>query len=313
LVPIAFLPASHRGYDAVDRVVWSNGHGPETWTSAQRLALERWRALRQLDRHGDLGLTAGVNRPLLERGLPIDTTRVAAAGATAYSVLFLLLGLGSRRSRARMSVFFGAMAVLTTAGVAGVCAIGRIGQTPIAVHHESLMQQLPGTLGSLLTVKAVAEFPAFDRYSLRLSTPDASLETVTPSGSTETIDDEGYPVLAGTFGLGDRQAFSAEAATPVRFLDVAENGDVVRVTNTSNVELLDCRFTGGFATSASGALKPSASMQARRSGDVLGPAFTCLVPDTVLVLAESRRQVRTNGRMTLVAYVTSRSDGTGDE
>lgn len=313
LVPAASLPASHRGYDVADRVVWSKGHGPDTWTPVQRMAYERWQTLRHLDRRGDLGLTAGVNRPVLDRGLPVETSRVTATGAVAYCVMLVVLGLALRRSRARMAVFFGAIGILTIVGVVGVFAIGRIVQTPVTVHHESLMQQLPGTMGSLLTVQAVAEFPAFDQFTLRLSTPDASLETVTRSGRRETIDDEGYPVLSGTFGLGDRQAFSAEAATPVRFLDVTENGDIVRFTNRSNVELRECRFAEGFSRTTSGALKPSASMEALRSGEVLGPALTCSLPESVLVFTEPQRGVRTTGRMTLVAYVTDPSSEAGDD
>jgi hypothetical protein len=312
LVPAAVLPDSHRGYDVADRVVWSNGHGPETWTAAQRLAFERWQALKRLDRRGDLGVTPGVKRPVLGRGLPTDTTRVAAAGAVTYCVLLLLIGLTLQRARARLTTFFGAIAALTTAGVAGVCAIGRVGEPPVTVHHESLMQQLPGRLGSLLTVQAVAEFPSFDRFNLRLSTPDASLDTVTRAGRSETIDEEGYPVLAGTYGLGERQAFSAEAATPVRFLDLIENGDVVRVTNRSNVELVECRFANGFSTTHPSALKPSASMQARRLTDVLGPALTCSLPDSVLVFTDSRRSVRTNGGLTLVAYLNANGEA-GDD
>jgi hypothetical protein len=312
LVPIANLPASHRGYDVADRVVWSSGHGPETWTPAQKVAYERWQAIRQLDRRGDLGLTAGVNRPLLDRGLPADTTRIAAISAVAYCAMLLLLGLTLGRIRARVAVFFAAIGTLTIAGVAGVFAIGRIGQPVVTVHHESLMQQLPGTLGSLLTVQAVAEFPVFDEFALRLPTPDASLETVTGSGRSETVDDEGYPVLAGTYGLGDRRAFSAEAATPVRFVEVTENGDVVRVTNRSNVELRECRFADGFSETTPIALKPSASMEALRSADILGPALMCSLPESVLVFTESQRQVRTSGRMTLVAYLNPTGEA-GDD
>jgi hypothetical protein len=302
VVPASILPKSHRGYDVVDRVVWPASHGPETWTAAQRLAFERWAALRQLDRTGTLGLTPGVNRPALERGLPIETSRVVAAGLAAYCLLFLMIGVTTRRSRARLAVVLGVTAAFIMTGIAGVYAIGRVGNPPVVLHHQSLMQQLPGALGSLVTVRAIAEFPAFDRFDLRLSASDASLETVTGSGRTGMMDDEGYPVLADAFGMGNRQAFSAEAAIPDRFLEVAEANDVVRVTNTSSVEL-ECRFANGFSTTAPTVLKPSVSMQARRPVEVLGPALTCSLPESVLTFTESNRPVRTQGRVTLVAYV----------
>lgn len=313
-VPVADLPTSHRGYDVVDRVVWPAGHGPDTWAAAQRLAYERWEVLRQLNRRGTLGLAPGVSRPVLARGLPIDTSRTVAAGAVAYCLLFVMVGFVSRRSRARLTTVLGAMLVLTTTGVAGVYAIGRVGTPPVVVHHEALMQQLPGKLGSLLTVQAVAEFPAFDQFSLRLPTADASLETVTRSGRLETMDEEGYPVLSATFGLGTRQAFAAEAATPVRFLEVTEDGDTVRITNRSNVELTGCRFADGFSMTAPTALKPSTSTQARRPVELIGPAFTCSLPDSVLTFTESRRPVRINGRMVLAAYLAEPSgQETGDD
>jgi hypothetical protein len=303
LVPASALPTSHRGYDVVDRVVWPTGYGPETWTAAQRLAFERWQALRRLDRSGALGLTPGVNRPAVDRGLPLETSRVVAAGAAAYCFLLVITGLTTQRSRARLAVVLGATAGLITAGVAGVYAIGRVGTPPIVLHHESQMQQLPGTVGSLLTVHAIAEFPAFEQFDLRLSAPDASLETVTRSGRTETIDEEGYPVLSGMFGLGNRQAFSVEATTAIRYLEVVEENDIVRITNTSNVELTGCRFMNGFSTTTPNELQPSASIEARRPAEVHGPAFTCQLPVSVLIFADSRRPVRSRGRTTVVAYL----------
>jgi hypothetical protein len=98
----------------------------------------------------------------------------------------------------------------------------------------------------------------------------------------------------------------------VRFVDVTEHGDIVRVTNRSNVELFECRFAGGFSKTTPIALKPSASMEALRSGEILGPALMCSVPESVLVFTESQRQVRTIGRMTLVAYLNQTGEA-GDD
>ena len=53
------------------------------------------------------------------------------------------------------------------------------------MHHVSVLQQLPGTEDAVLDMRGIAEFPAFDRFTLRLPSADASIETTSGDGGVE--------------------------------------------------------------------------------------------------------------------------------
>jgi hypothetical protein len=307
----AELPRSPRGYDIVDDIVWSDPQAFATMTTSQRDAIEQWEALRRLDRTGDLGLTPGVTRPMLARGLPADTATLIAALVAACIAGLVCCGLAFQRSR--VALLLVALGTVTTAGMVGAYGVGRTGPaTSVVLYHESLLQQLPGTRRSLLTTEGIAVFPAFDRYALRLALIDATLDTASATGRVEHVDEEGHPVLTGVFGLGDRQAFAAEAFVPAQLLDVAESGDTLRVTNVSNSELRECRFADGFSLGGAHTLRPSASLEARRGVDVAGPALTCDLSGSVAAFTESRRTVQDRGRTRVAVYLTSHR-GPGDD
>ena len=300
------LPRSARGYEAADDVVWPAGRAG--LTVEQDAALRAWRALEALDASGDLGATPQVSRPLIPRGLPATLTPVVGAIGGAYVLALLTAGLVLRARRARLS-FTAAAFVLATAGAcAAIASIGRVGATrAVHLHHESLLQQLPGTQGSVLTMRGIAEFPAFDRFALRLPAPDGMLETASPrGGASGALDAEGFPVVAGVFGVAARQSFAGEALVGTQPLAVDEHGATIAIQNRSAQTLRDCRLGRGLAAAAVPAtLAPGARIEASWTGSdeaASGPVITCVADGAPLLFTESQRPVVMHGATTIAAY-----------
>ena len=130
----------------------------------------------------------------------------------------------------------------------------------IQLRHDSLLQQIPGVTGSVLTMRANVVFPAFDAYALRFPLTDGLVDLPTAAGRPEqVVDVDGLPVIGGTYGLAARQAFSAEAVVDVQLLAVSETGRTLMVSNRSAFHLRDCRFAEGFSVMEVGAMPPGAS------------------------------------------------------
>ncbi|OFW31508.1 MAG: hypothetical protein A3H97_03230 [Acidobacteria bacterium RIFCSPLOWO2_02_FULL_65_29] len=299
------LPRSPRGYDAVDRVVWATGERA-LWaiTPEQALALDQWTSLRQLEDAGDLALTSQVSRPTLPHGLPAATSRTVAAFAAAYLVSLMVVGFAMALRGSSLTRVVGLLAVAFVTSSAAAMAIGRAGPAQaVRVHQMSLLQQLPGTRGSVLTIRGVVEIPAFDTYALRLPLSDGRLEAPSPSGgSEELVDEEGYPALLGVYGLGARLPFTVEAMSEVQPLAIASDGRSVSVVNRSELQLHDCRFAEGFSRGEVGELGPGVSVTAEQLTNVVGPVFTCHLRGSVVGLTEGRRPVTSTGTTVVVSY-----------
>ena len=310
------LPRSARGYEVADRVAWP-GSRPAL-DPDQDAALRAWLSLEALDASGDLGLTPQVSRPLLPRGLPASVSPAVAAIGAAYLVLFVGAAAMLRARRARLSYVAVAFALVTAGACAAVAGIGRVGPTrAVHLHHVSLLQQLPGTGHAVLTMRGIAEFPAFDTFALRLPAPDAALETTTPRGGAEgRLDADGFPVVGGLFGVGGRQAFAGEAVVPVQLLAVQERPGGVEIENQSGHPLRDCRVGPALAATPVTRLAPgeriSASWTSGGDGGPGGPLAICVADAAALPLTESRRPVVMHGVTTVAVYREAARGVSGD-
>jgi hypothetical protein len=306
-IAAAALPASTRGYEAVDQVSWPLGRGrlrPE-----QAAALRQFEALKRLDRSGDLSLAPQPARPTVGRGLPTSTSRAALAGAALYAVMLGLVARGCTR-RARPAAW---AAIATGAAVAAASAaaltIGRLGPArAVIVHHESVLQQVPGSGAALLSMRAVAEFPARGAAALRLPVADGVIELSVPRGrAVEELDADGFPSLEGTFGLGARRAFGVEAVVPRAVLSVDDRGEAVRITNRSSHALDGCQLASGLRGTAPDVLPPGGVIEAVRSIDApsetLGPAVLCRTAQPAVALTEAHRPVIMQGTTVIAAYL----------
>jgi hypothetical protein len=312
------LPRSPRGYEVADDVRWP---GAVTGlTREQDAALRAWRALEALDASGDLGATPQISRPLIPRGLPATIAPIVAAIGAAYLIALIAAGVALRARRARLSGTIAAFAVVTAGACAAVAAIGRVGTTrAVHLHHVSLLQQLPGAQASVLTTRAIAEFPAFDRFALRLPVADGVLETTSPRGAASgALDAEGFPVVSGVFGIAGRQAFAGEALVEARPLALEERGRAIAIQNQSGQVLRDCRLGRGLSASAAvGTLAPGARIEAYwTSGSdeaPTGPVITCTADEAPLPFSEAQRPVVMHGSTTIAAYrSTAARGGAGD-
>jgi hypothetical protein len=289
-------------------------------TAEQYAALQAWRSLEALDASGDLGATAQVSRPQVPRGLPAALTPVIAAIGGAYLAAFAAAAWALRVRRARLAWTGAAFALITIAGCAAVAGIGRVGTTrAVQLHHVSLLQQLPGAQTSVLTVRALAEFPAFDRFVLRLPASDGSLETALPrGGASGAFDADGFPVVAGVFGVGGRQSFAGAARVSAPPLGIEERGDRITIENRSGRTLRECRLGRGLSARGSmAAFAPGARIEASWTGALDeapgGPVITCTSDDAPLPFTERDHPVVMHGVTTIAAYRgTAARGGAGD-
>lgn len=309
-VTAAALPMSARGLEAVDDVAWPLGRirpGAE-----QSAALRQWRTLKRLDASGDLSLTPQPARPAVSRGLPVRTGRgVLAIGALCLVTLALTGYACTRRPRRAMMAAAGVSAAVA-AGCAAAMALGRVGPTrPLTVHHQSVLQQIPGTDAALLSMRAVAELPARGGAALRLLVGDGVIEPSVPRGrAIEQTDADGYPTLETTGGLGARRAFAAEAIVRGSWLQIDDSAGAVRITNRSPFAMEACRLAGGLRSGRMGVLPPGGVIEAARDADdgsepaLLGPVILCTTQVPITSLTEARRPVIMQGTTVIAAYLT---------
>jgi hypothetical protein len=301
VLPPERLPRSLRAYEIVDEVVIARP--VSALPGAERTALERWRSLRQLETSGDLTLTPQVTRPMLRRGLPPPSAAAVAVVAAICMAGLLIAGLivGPRPPVSRAWV---AMGIVIAAGTSAALVIGRFGPgSSVRIHHTALVQQLPGATGSLLTLRGIAEFPANDTFHVRLPIDDSMIEPAAASGrAPQRVSDTGFAELAGTFGLGGRQMFTAEALLESQWLGVEGDDRTIHISNRSAVELRECRFAEGLSVKEVGTMAPGATVTAQRLGDVVGPLFTCTLLDSPVTLDDSQRDVDVIGSTRLVVY-----------
>jgi hypothetical protein len=307
------LPSSVRGYEIVDETLTAGDL--TALPELTRRALDRWRSLHALEMSGDLTLTPQVTRPSVRRGLASASAPVVTVFAGGYIVLLLLIGVTGATTRLAASWVWLAFALSTLAAAGVALSVGRIGPgAKVIVHHTSLLQQIAGASGSLLTLRGVAEFPSDDDVHLRVPIEDAMVEPSTASGrAAHAVDDAGYPTLSGRFGLGTRQAFTAEAVIDTQWLAVIERGETVEISNRTADTLHDCRFGDGMSVTDVGDLSASETVTARRQGQVTGPLFTCTTVASALPLAERSRVVEMRGTTTVAVYRDRRLAASGTE
>lgn len=299
----AELPHSVLGYDAIDRVTWMAQEADVPL--AQRGALSAWRSLQGLDQAGDLSLTPSVTTPVVRAGLPADTARLVTLEIGGLVTGLLAIGFLSTTRALRLGT---ACLLAGTAGAVGIAAAagtGRIGAPdPIHIRHASLLQQIPGTPSSRLTVRGIADFPAFGAFSVTLPIDAAMLQTSGPSAREERVFDEaGHPRFGGRYGLGARRGFSAEAMLDLQPLAVMSSEKRVTVSNTSALHLLGCRFGEGFASGGAITLRPGESVEAERVMDGIGPVLTCRHEGAPLTRFDGGdRQIESTGTTVIAVY-----------
>jgi hypothetical protein len=297
----SLLPRSIRGYESVDRLVWPAA--AVRLSAEQQVALDRWQSIRPLELSGDLALAPLPSSPTAARGLPRAPSMFIAAITTAFVLCLAGTALVARRRRVPIGRVWGAAAAAVVLWSVAASAVGSWGARSIEVRHASLLQQLPGSSGSIVTFKGLATFPGFDRYTLQFHVPDASVEPTAGDAEEEAlIDESGAPVINGAFGLGARQSFVGEGVVDLELVDVSHQGSAWTISNRSQIELTRCHFSEAFSRIDIGTLPPGASVTADEVTDGIGPAFTCSIEDPVVSVTAGERDVKLVGTTMLAVY-----------
>lgn len=299
-VTVAQVPRSSRGLDIVDAVEIAV---PEALTAEARRQLAVWRVVRSLDASGDLSLTPQVTRPMLPRGLSAPATAQLTWTMALYALMLTAVAyVGRTRASLTALTVAGCGAIATASGAA--LTLGHWGSaSAVRVHHTTLLQQVPDTGASLVSMRGVAEFPAAGEYRVALDVEDAVIEPASPRGrADQTLDDRGFPVLSGRFGLSARRAFVAEGILSQQLLGVEDDGRDVRIVNQSGTALEDCAFSDGFSRGLVGELAAGSDVSAERTGIHIGPMFTCTAPQSPLTMDATGRDVHMLGPTTVALY-----------
>ena len=297
------LPRSPRGYDAADRVVWPSGEAVPL-PADQAQALRQWEIMQALESTG--GFDAAPNLPSVLPGIARLSRAPAPLllGAALYVGALVVMAIWLRIARARMPSTSAVLALLVVTATAAAVAAGRTGPTStLVVHHVSKVQQIAGADAALVSTRAAAVFPSFDAFDLRALVTDGSIRLdVEGSRRQETFDDDGYPVLSGTYGLGARQVFSMEAMADVRPFEVSRQQGAVHIENTSGLELRDCRFPDD-ALDRPSTLAPGARVQVATLEPPPHALVTCTTPESLVTFASEGRAVLTRGTTTISLFL----------
>jgi hypothetical protein len=287
------LPTSWRGLDAAD-TVWLLPEEIASLTATQRRGLELHAA----------------QAPLLQNGLgtptvgpvPDDrewhTRSIALLGGFVLAVVLVLSAVRLRGAGGTVA----AIAVCSGLGSVAVLGAGRIGPgASIVVHHAASVDQYEGADSSLLTMRGVAEFPAFGDYVLRSDLEDATLFADDATGSMQ-IDAAGFPTLSGRYGLGETRPFRLEAVAPATLVRVDRVNHDVQLTNVSRLTLKDCAFVAA-GTRVTRELPPGAAISGSISDEDADPAVTCTIPEIPWRLSERQYPVVMHGPTALVIHL----------
>ena len=300
----ATLPRSLRGYDAADRVIVPEADDAGL-TGEQRSALARWHMLKALDDSGSLSATDRPRSimPALSRKAKTGTPLRIGIGLYVCALLGTGLAVAARRLRAPAAL--AAVVLVVVAGSGAAIAAGRNGwPSSIVIHHATLVQQLGAAHASIVTMQGAVEFPANDRAAVHALVSDGAFGAA-DGWPRQTLDESGHPRISGTYGLGQRQPFMLSAVADFAPLLVVRRGAAVVVTNTSADDLSECRFANDAPAAADGVLRAGASVSVDLADPLIGPVITCTLPTPPVGFSADPREIRTNGRTVLVAYLTA--------
>ena len=297
-VSAAALPRSMWGYDAVDRLRWE-GTSPDALDRDQRVALDRWTAKRALD---EAGAAFASPSPLPPQddvgGRPV---RLAAVGTVVYLALLIAATAAARHLRRRPLVVYGVIAAFAVLGSAAALAAGRLGPSAaIVVTHSSRVDQL-STGGSLVAIKASAQYPTFDTFALRAALTESAIAPKNGSPAPLRFNESGEPMVPGQFGLASRQAFELDGVVSFSPFRVARQDGIVTVANPSSFDYHDCYLSDGLSRQALGLLRAGQTVDARSSTS--GGFIACRLAATPVKFEESRYAVEVEGSTDVVAYL----------
>ena len=294
------LPRSWRGYAAADNVVWPSESKP-TLSAEQHTALDRWRVVQAIEHAESTVASAGEVMPAT------NALRRTSTAMLVYAAALGVLVWPLNRVRSRSLAVYPVIATAVATGSIVAIAAGRVGPgARIHVSQSAVVEQVAGTKGSSVLARAVAEFPAFGPVELRADGLDGAIALRGGARRNLRFDENGAPLVAGTYGLGATAALEVEAMTSLEPLSATFSDSTVRVMNISAHEMRDCRFGSGFSRKSVGRLAPGQHVEAVRQGPEIEPLFSCKLDVAVVEFAESGRPVDNDGTAAIVLHLPER-------
>lgn len=303
------LPRSPRGYDAADRVVWSGAATP--LAPEQHLALEQWRSIRRLEETGEFTAVPELPHVLSSVAGRSRIPWAFLAGAAAYLAALAALAHRVRSVRMPASRLYGMLGLVIGAAAGAALVAGRAGPaSAIVLHHVSVVQQVADPGVTLVSMRAVAVFPAFDSFVLRADVTDGAMrpDTAEPR-SREKFDGGGHPIVSGRYGLGARQPVSVDATIDARPFELSRQGGLLRITNTSDMDLRDCRIAAGSSREMATSLAKGASVEMQWPADAGSSIVTCTGARAPISFTSEGHGVTTAGATTVAAFAAASDVG----
>ncbi|HUK37471.1 MAG TPA: hypothetical protein VLV86_26320 [Vicinamibacterales bacterium] len=296
------LPHFLWGYDAVDQVRWQ-GASPDMLDGDQRIAFDQWTAARRLD---DANVVRIAPQPVTDASAGERSLTVVGAVISGYIALIVAAAM-SARLRRRPLVVYGVVVLSAALGSVAITAAGRVGPAAgIVVSHSSTVVQLPGG-HSVVSMKALAEYPTFDAFALRVKLPGAAVEREGSPRRDMQFDESGEPMLPGVFGLAARQRFALDGVIEFAPFRVVRQNSALTIANASKVDYRDCYFSDGLSRQSVGTLSPGQTIEA---SSPIGPTtfVSCTLAATPVEFGEPRYRVDVEGTTDVVAYLDVFSD-----
>lgn len=291
------LPRSWRGYAAADNIVWPSG-GKPMLTAEQHAAFDRWRAVQAIEIADSTAPSVGDVAPVAR------VLRRTGSAMLLYAAALGVLVWPLNRIRSRSLAVYPVIAAAVAAGSVVAIASGRIGPgARIHVSQSAVVEQVAGTKGASVRARGVAEFPAFGPVELRAEGVDGAIALRGGARRDLRFDENGAPIVAGTYGLGATAAFEVEGVTSFEALSATSSGATVRVMNVFAREMRDCRFGAGFSKQSVGPLAPGQHVEAVRQSREIEPVFSCKLDAPIVEFAESGRPVDNDGTAAIVLHL----------
>ncbi len=284
------FPDSMRGWDAADDVHVQPGVEARL-DPRKRSALRRWRDYHDLEAEGILQFVPRASWNGQPRPGRRAETMLASAAAVAPLVVCAWVWIRARGAAMRSYTTLGSAIVV---GVLGSAMVGRAGPGAAVIVRQATTVYQVGD-GAVVSMRGAITYPALDRYAIRVQGIDGALVRRGSDNTQAWLDATGVPERRGTFGRGAAEDVELDAVIDYTPFSVIEDGGAVRVSNQSDRALTDCLFPEGFSRRDAGTLAPGASVEARATGPVDVPFFSCALADSPLSFSDAGFPVLTEG------------------
>jgi hypothetical protein len=303
IVPQRQLPHSWRGYDAA--TTWRSIESAQAPLPADRLNdLRKSDAVHALE-STDTSAVALPAPPPADGPFDSSPSRTLAG----YVGVLILGGALVRRLARRPWPFYATLVCLIGGGTAAALAVGRFGPgSSIVVRHATVVQQFAGARYATVLMRGTIEYPSGGEFEITPVTTDAGFDALTGEDADSRIDENGYSLMTGSFGLGARQSFVAQSVIDSRPVEMASSPTNIHILNTSASDLTDCTFLSGFSKRAIGRLAPDASVDVPSTGEDEG-LLACQLPAVPLTLSEPSHRVEAIGPSTLLVRIPAGGPG----